>query len=997
MLSNWIRLTLLLLFLSLGQVRSQQLPSKTYTTADGLPNNAIRALHLDSRGILWIGTENGISKLENGAFENFFESDGLAFNSCWAIAEDKNHHLWFGSYGGGVTFFDGRSFQKIQTQDGLADDRIRHFYPYEDYMLVGTEDGVSLIDIASLEVTTIAESTNDTDLNYTAGFWEAEDRLFYSTYRSGSYEILWNGKESQIQKINDWLPIFAVFQEGDQILLSDKGSLKSISQTDFTQGKTPHQSISSSVFWQKLKGLKNETYLLAAGLFTKDGGIYQWEKNELISLNERFSIDSRFIQAGVLDSEKGLLYLGTQDKGIYQVRVDENLIYERFGNKEVKAIEGKKGLLGLLHSQGLEIRDSVHSEVFQVGQKAFKAMQANYYRQNPEKIPDQMDGFFELDPTIQAGDLEFYELHYRDSYFWVNSNLGIFKLTERGEIETYLPVHCFSMGFTPDGKLLETNPYAGVRIYDDPNNFFYTYFHPDDPSTPLQIAKVESGKKRSYLASVFHGFYQWDGERFQSYLNEGIWEEQKFKSLHELENGNLLVGTEFGELFEISPHPDFDIINHWGNDDLQGTSILSIESYGDAIIVVTERGIHVLEEDRNSFFDEEQGFFQKVFLSTKRIGDQLYIGTSQGFYQVNLPGFIISRDQDIELCITEVKVNHGALSSEYFDWFVFQPQKLLLESDQNTLFIRFKPKGNLDSEKLRFRYRLKPTADWTEYFQDPVIELPYLPWGDYQLEVEVWNYQVGKMSSIKLLDFTIDRPLYQKDWFILLLVLLLLGLFLFVYWVRKRQFEAKTRLKQRLAEIKLEALRSQMNPHFTFNAINSIQYFILKNDSEQALNYLGKFSSLIRCTLEQSSKTEISLAEEVDYLSRYIEVENMRMDERVNWEIINLAQAESEQIKLSPMLIQPLVENVFVHAFTPEHPNPKLTVLFEITAPNQLLCTVEDNGVGFSNQQNPQHESKGTLLIREKLMLLPGYTEESLVVKTGKWGTKVSIRIYVYQ
>ncbi|MFC3414306.1 two-component regulator propeller domain-containing protein [Algoriphagus hitonicola] len=729
MLSNLIRLTLILLFFGFGKVLGQQLPSENYTTADGLPNNAIRALHLDSRGILWIGTENGISKLENGSFENFFERDGLAFNSCWAIAEDKNHHLWFGSYGGGVTFFDGKNFQKIQMKDGLADDRIRRFYPYENYMLVGTEDGVSMIDIESFEITTLPESTNNTDLNYTTGFWKAEGRLFYSTYRSGSYEIIWNETDSQIQKINDWLPIYGVFQEGEKLLLADKGSLKTITQKDFESGKSPTHSQSSSIFWQKTEGLNGESYLLAAGLFTKDGGIFQWKEGKLISLNERFNIDSKFIQAAALDAEKGLLYLGSQDKGIYQVRVDENLIYERFGDKEVKDISGRKGLLGLLHSQGLEIRDSANSEVFQVDRTAFKTVQDNYYRQNPEKIPDQMDGFFELDPTILAEDLEFYELHFRDSFFWINNNLGVFKLSEKGEILTYLPIHCFSMGFTPDGKLMETNPYAGVRIYDDPDQFSFTYFHPDEENTPLQIAKVVSDEKNTYLASVFHGFYQWDGERFISYLKEGIWEEQKFKSLHRLASGHLLVGTEFGDLFEITPYPNFKIINHWENEALQGTSILRIESYEKAIIVVTERGIHVLEGDKNSFFDQEQGFYQKLFLSAKRLGDQLYLGTSRGFYQVNLPEFVQNRSQEIQLGITEIKVNHDKLSSKEYDWFVFQPKNLALESDQNTLFIRFKPTGNLNTEKLRFRYRLKSTADWTEFFNDPVIELPYLPWG----------------------------------------------------------------------------------------------------------------------------------------------------------------------------------------------------------------------------------------------------------------------------
>ncbi|WP_332914391.1 sensor histidine kinase [Algoriphagus boritolerans] len=450
---------------------------------------------------------------------------------------------------------------------------------------------------------------------------------------------------------------------------------------------------------------------------------------------------------------------------------------------------------------------------------------------------------------------------------------------------TYIPVHCYSMGFTPEGKLMETNPYAGVRVYDDPDNFSYTYFHPDEPSTPLQISKVVTGKQRTYLASVFHGFYQWDGKNFISYVKEGIWAEQKFKSLHQLDNGNILVGTEFGKLFQITPYPDFKVIKHWKSDDLQGASILGIESYKNVIIVITEKGIHLLEGEKNSFLDEEQGFNQKVFLSTKRIGDVLYIGTSKGFYQVDLPKFIENQKLEIQLGITELKINHQALTNEYFDWFVLEGNKLNLKSSQNTLFIRFKPIGTISSEKLKYRYRLKPEAEWTEYFSEPNLELPYLPWGKYLLEVEVWDYYSGSMSVIPLLDFSIERPYFLRVWFILMVDFSLACLFFLIYHARSRQFKAKALMNQRLTEIKLEALRSQMNPHFTFNAINSIQYFILKNDTKQALNYLGKFSSLIRNTLDQSSKSQITLQEEIDYLSRYIEVENMRMDNRVTWTI----------------------------------------------------------------------------------------------------------------
>lgn len=88
----------------------QSFPSRNFTTADGLPNNAVRSLFLDSKNILWIGTENGISRMENGMFTNIDESNGLSQNSCWDITEDSNGNMWFASYGGGISKFDGQKF-----------------------------------------------------------------------------------------------------------------------------------------------------------------------------------------------------------------------------------------------------------------------------------------------------------------------------------------------------------------------------------------------------------------------------------------------------------------------------------------------------------------------------------------------------------------------------------------------------------------------------------------------------------------------------------------------------------------------------------------------------------------------------------------------------------------------------------------------------------------------------------------------------------------------
>ena len=99
---------------------SQNYPTKNYTAAKDLPNNSVRSILVDSNNSLWIGTENGVIKKENDEFQYFFEEDGLAQNSCWAIAEDKNGKLWFGSYGEGVSIYDGYKFKILSEKDGLV-------------------------------------------------------------------------------------------------------------------------------------------------------------------------------------------------------------------------------------------------------------------------------------------------------------------------------------------------------------------------------------------------------------------------------------------------------------------------------------------------------------------------------------------------------------------------------------------------------------------------------------------------------------------------------------------------------------------------------------------------------------------------------------------------------------------------------------------------------------------------------------------------------------
>ena len=188
-----------------------------------------------------------------------------------------------------------------------------------------------------------------------------------------------------------------------------------------------------------------------------------------------------------------------------------------------------------------------------------------------------------------------------------------------------------------------------------------------------------------------------------------------------------------------------------------------------------------------------------------------------------------------------------------------------------------------------------------------------------------------------------------------------------------------------------------MNPHFTFNAMNAIQDYIISNDIDNSLKYIGEFAKLIRKTLENSSKQTITIEEEMEYLKSYIIIENMRFDNRIETEFHIGDEVDAYHSKIPTMLLQPFVENVFVHAFNASHPSPKLTISFEMLSKNILECKIIDNGMSLNAAKKTKiHHSKGIQLTKERLSLLQNSNVNPVDIQlTENNGTTVTIRLKV--
>jgi CheY-like chemotaxis protein len=213
-------------------------------------------------------------------------------------------------------------------------------------------------------------------------------------------------------------------------------------------------------------------------------------------------------------------------------------------------------------------------------------------------------------------------------------------------------------------------------------------------------------------------------------------------------------------------------------------------------------------------------------------------------------------------------------------------------------------------------------------------------------------------------------------------------------------------LKQRSSELEMQSLRAQMNPHFIFNSLNSINMFILENNRLQASEYLSKFSKLIRLILQNSQETYIPLEKELEALQLYMELESLRFDNKFEYKIIVDPGVEPANIKVPPLIIQPYVENAIWHGLIHKKENGHLEINI-YGRDKTLLYKITDDGIGrdkaaeLKSKSAEKQKSMGMRITADRIALLNQQTETSikitdLVLGDGSaGGTEVLIELPV--
>lgn len=290
---------------------------------------------------------------------------------------------------------------------------------------------------------------------------------------------------------------------------------------------------------------------------------------------------------------------------------------------------------------------------------------------------------------------------------------------------------------------------------------------------------------------------------------------------------------------------------------------------------------------------------------------------------------------------------------------------------------------------IQYKYMLEGFDKEWIYTVNTSIYYTSLTPGSYTFKVFAMNDSGIWSTMPSVISFTIQPPFYLSAWFLLTLVFAIIIIGFLIYFLIQKQNQLKNKQieeqKQRALASELQALRSQMNPHFIFNTLNSIQNFISKNESKDASIYLSKFAKLMRATLANTKRQRISLKDEIETLTLYLELEQLRLNNKFSYEILVDETIDTQYEQVPSMLIQPYVENAIWHGISHKEGNGIIRIQFLPENEHLLKCVVEDNGIGRENaiklKQNTTSPSFGMNITKERVELLNSLNGNQLSVK----------------
>jgi hypothetical protein len=940
-----------------------------------LPTNECYNITQDVRGYIWVGTDKGLFRFNGDSLKRIQNPRGAGYKPCYNVKQDKENGLFILGNSNFLYYYNyktGRTDTTILTSNlaKIIDNPFLQSYsltPIDDSLiLINTQYTTYKANIKSYKVTRLKSFDTLADFNF----------------------VIENNQCYQVKKYPDKNKS-RKFKPGDSLSISVKrcGKIRKI-KIKFNESIYPswasvclldrsgnfYISLSASLF--KITPLnKVEQYTFPAGsltihidkendLWVGSAGVFYFKNCNLKSVPIR-SLSKTLVSTIFVDYEKNIWCTTLRD-GVFMCRKKQLIYYPNSTNlnKVVGFLKQQEGILyASSEPNSLTLIKGTHVCEMTINgiSGPIKTIQKEgaFYYISADKLYRSDTLFHEL-KIIYTSKNSMASAPIRIHPFGKDTLLCFTRYT------AFLIVHDIAYEwFDFKNSLLSTriNKSNDLIIYSDKENIYRISRKGPIPllQRPMNTLNPCFGPDGSlWFNSTEDSIYQLKNGDLINFSKKYNFLENDFTDLEIDPNGDVWISS-IGKLFKLSiKNNNLIKTNYSFKDGLISKSIVGLYSFDSCIYPNTEQGVFVLPINQQKI-----NVFPKFYINSVFVQSNAY------------------------------KMNKNIIESTY---------------EKNTLRLNFDVLTFMNIlEKPTLTYQIPELDNRWEISKGPFIELTNLPVGNYTLNVRAIN-AYGILSN-KMLKFKIFilGPFWHSWWFrIGLLLLFFLFIYLIFKWrikrVKYRESE-KVKAQMRLLESEMKALRAQMNPHFIFNAMNSIQHFILTNDNDSAQKYLLKFSKLIRSVLENSKTDLVTLQEELDTLKMYLEIEALRFADKIQYSIIIGEYIDLDNVFIPPMILQPYIENAIWHGLLPKEGIKTLTIELK-KVKDSLLCIIDDNGVGrkvaFASHDRPLNKkSLGMEITSERLEILNYIYKTGILVqvmdKTDDFnhslGTRIELRM----
>lgn len=915
-----------------------------YTAKDGLASNTVYDVAQDDDGFLYFATDNGLSRFDGKEWKTFTVKDGLPDNEVLLIFKDSKNRLWLSTFGKSLScFLNGKIIQPPNLDAITSNGEIIISF-------AETKDGYIYIQtvhsIFCISPNLVIEKV------YKGGF------SFLQTITMGI--------------INDHLS----FIDNDSLYVLNTSNV--IQKNKVANPKTFFQE----KFIDKYNSSFTPSQILSYGLGPNKitfvntlQGVYFIDT--VSKLPTLCFLKERKVGHSIIDIEKNFWFT-TLDKGVYKLPsfTFNSLIENKesgISNTEVFSIQKlkKEILVGYSFGKLLTLHNNSATVSRWIDFQQYIKDPSNTAKSNKIKsivcidsnsVLLGLDGFFVLKSKKKT--IINYFLHPCKSIEIANMNNAVIS-TGAGVFK------------------IDINELCIKDIIYSKRSTYSTYFN------------------NNYYVGTLEGLYKITPQKQQTYLGNNHPSLKRRITCLKTTKDYLIVATADSGIAILQNDKVIKIITE--NNGLGSNICKTLFVHNNTLYIGTVKGIAVYDMSKwkvTTQFTSSDGLPSNIINAIYVDNDStIYIGTPEGL--TKFKEHDISQQSICNLVVENVVVSNQSLKSDSNNFSIKYNDNVVF----NFLAISFR-----SANKITYYYKLSELN--TNYLSTTQRSINYqsLQAGTYTFELYAVN-KFGVRSKTYTCTFTVTPPFYKTWWFYLLELGLLTAIIWAIVYTRYRRkqkiYKQVSDFKVQLANMEQQALQSQMNPHFIFNSLNSIQQFVLKNDELSTNKYLASFSRLMRKTLDNSAQKTITLDNEIEYLNEYLQLELLRFNNSFTYKIVADNNIDIDFIQIPSMLLQPFIENAIRHGIRHKQAGVGHIEIQFKQIENILICSVIDNGIGRAASaelkllEPLKHNSKAMNITAKRIELLNTELQEPIELEIidlkdsngNALGTQVNIKI----